>query len=339
MPTNKLSKIIKALTPDETDADFKELDAQIGQLKDKLKEKVQVKTLDQVNIELEKFRRRISLDPLIQAVKNIESSLSSKYDELVSQIDEKNGEISKAIASKSSTEKVSQLRTEIDDLNIQLSTLEETRKSDIDKIKKSIPDLTDLEDRLGELTTKLSARIDVLEEEEPQEIKDWQDTIDRLRIELINRINSIGGGSMNRQITVGNTDPLTKYTDINLKAGSNVTITTANNNATRRVDITIASSGGGGGSTRSINSISTSQTAGSASGTDYVYLCSGTMTLTMPDATAGNTNLYTVKNVGTGIITINCTGGQTIDNDPTVIMPVRYTSVDLISDTANWDIT
>ncbi len=144
---------------------------------------------------------------------------------------------------------------------------------------------------------------------------------------------------MNRLITVGNVNPLTKYTDINLKAGTNVTITTATNNTTKRVDVTFSASGGGGGSTRSIQSISASQVADSASGSDYVYLCSGTLTLTMPDATTGNTNLYTVKNVGVGIVTIDTTSAQTIDNDPTVVMPVRYTSVDLISDTANWSIT
>ena len=65
----------------------------------------------------------------------------------------------------------------------------------------------------------------------------------------------------------------------------------------------------------------------------------GTLTLTMPDATAGNTNLYTVKNVGSGVVTINTTSAQTIDGSSTIVMPVQFTSVDLISDTANWVIT
>lgn len=143
---------------------------------------------------------------------------------------------------------------------------------------------------------------------------------------------------MSRQIFIGGADPLTRYTDINLKAGSNVTITYANNNTTKKVDITIASTGGGGGSVRSINSVSTPTTAGSTSGTDYVYLVSGTTTITLPTA-VGNTNLYTIKNVGTGVVTINTTSSQTIDGSLTVSMPVQYTAVDLISDTANWNVT
>jgi hypothetical protein len=144
---------------------------------------------------------------------------------------------------------------------------------------------------------------------------------------------------MNRQILIGGVDPLTRYTDINLKSGSNVTITYVNNNTTKKVDVTISSTGGGGGGTvRSINNVSVDTAAGSTSGTDYVYLCSGTMTLTLPDATT-NTNLYTVKNVGTGMIIINTTSSQTIDGGLTALLRVQYTSVDLISDTANWNVT
>ncbi len=84
---------------------------------------------------------------------------------------------------------------------------------------------------------------------------------------------------------------------------------------------------------------SVSTLAASASQTDYVYLCSGTMTLTLPDATASNTNLYTIKNVGSGTVTVNTTSAQTIDGNLTITMPVQYTSIDVISDTANWGIT
>jgi hypothetical protein len=135
-------------------------------------------------------------------------------------------------------------------------------------------------------------------------------------------------------------DVLKRYTDINIKPGANVTITYANNNQTKKVDITITSTGGGGGgNARSINSVSTATNAAAAALTDYVYLCSGTMTLTMPDATSGNVNLYTIKNVGTGVITVNTTSSQTIDGDLTKVMPVQFTSIDLVSDTANWSIT
>jgi hypothetical protein len=95
--------------------------------------------------------------------------------------------------------------------------------------------------------------------------------------------------------------------------------------------------GSGSGITRSVASISTATTAGSSAVTDYVYLVSGTTTLTLPTA-VGNSNCYTVKNVGTGTVTIATTSAQTIDGSASASLPVKYTSVDLISDGANWNV-
>lgn len=160
--------------------------------------------------------------------------------------------------------------------------------------------------------------------------------VEELKPELSQR----GGGNMNRNVSIGgNSSVLSRYTDINLKAGTNVTFSYVNNNTTKNLDLTIAAIGGsGGGIIRSISSISTNTSAGSTAGTDYVYLCSGTMTLTLPDATL-NTNLYTIKNVGTGVITINTTSSQTIDGSLTITLPVQYTSVDVESDGAAWNVT
>ena len=93
----------------------------------------------------------------------------------------------------------------------------------------------------------------------------------------------------------------------------------------------------GSGIQRSVNVVSTSTGAGAASDTDYVYLVSGTTTITMPTA-VGNTNLYTIKNIGTNTITIATTSAQTIDGSSTITILVKYASVDLTSDGANWNI-
>ena len=119
---------------------------------------------------------------------------------------------------------------------------------------------------------------------------------------------------------------------LTLIAGSNVTLTT---NATND-SITIAASSASG-VTRSVNSISTPTTAGATASTDYVYLVSGTTTVTMPTA-VGNTNLYTIKNVGVATVTIDTTSSQTIDGSLTASLPVQYTSIDLISDGSNWNV-
>lgn len=337
--TNKLKKLLKVFTPDETSADFKAFDMEVTKLKDNLKEKVQAKTLDDVNVQLDKFRRRINIDPLIEAVKSIEVSINGRYDTLTEELGTKIETLQGVVSRVDTRASLKDLGLEISDLQRELSSLKEARKNDVAELYKNIPNVSDIEDRMDEMSVELSARLDALEEEEPQEIEDWQVKIDVLRRDIMNRISNLGGGSMNRQIVVNGVDPLLKYTDINLKAGANVTITYQSNDTTKKTDITIASSGGGGGSTRMIQSIAVSQTAGSTSGTDYVYLCSGTLTVTMP-TTVANTNLYTIKNIGAGIVTIDTTGGETIDGQLTQVMPIQFTSVDLISNNSgDWAIT
>lgn len=166
-----------------------------------------------------------------------------------------------------------------------------------------------------------------------------KDVVKEVIPELTKRINR--GGALNRQIFINSADPLTRYTDINLKSGSNVTITYQNNDVTKKVDVTIAATGGGGGAgiTRSINSIATDTLAGNSTTTDYVYLAAGTLNLTLP-STVGNSNLYTVKNIGAGIVTITPQAGELIDGQSNLQLPIQFTSVDLISNNSgNWDIT
>lgn len=86
-----------------------------------------------------------------------------------------------------------------------------------------------------------------------------------------------------------------------------------------------------------ISSVSVNTAAGSTAYTDYVYLASGTINITMPTA-VGNTARYTIKNVGAGTVTIDTTGGETIDGSLTAPLPVQYTSLDLVSDGTNWNI-
>lgn len=123
-------------------------------------------------------------------------------------------------------------------------------------------------------------------------------------------------------------DPSGTGDTLTFVAGTNITITT--NAGTN--ELTINSSGSG--LARSINSISSPTTAGATASTDYVYFVSGTTTITMPTA-VGNTNRYTIKNTGSGVVTIATTSSQTIDGSTTHTLNVPY-SVDLISDNTQW---
>jgi hypothetical protein len=97
------------------------------------------------------------------------------------------------------------------------------------------------------------------------------------------------------------------------------------------------SGGGSSTTTRSINSVSGTTSAGSTANTDYVYLCNGTFTITLPTA-VGNTNRYTIKNIGTGTITVATTSSQTIDGVTTQVIGTQYLSLDFISNNSNWSI-
>lgn len=100
--------------------------------------------------------------------------------------------------------------------------------------------------------------------------------------------------------------------------------------------VTAVSSGTSSGIVRSVSSISSGTTAGSAASTDYVYLCTGTFSLGLP-AASGNSNRYTVKNAGTGTVTVDPNGTETVDGSLTAAV-LAGQSVDLISDGTNWNV-
>lgn len=101
------------------------------------------------------------------------------------------------------------------------------------------------------------------------------------------------------------------------------------NRVARYGDIT-----GGTGITRIITVISTVTTGASVTGKDYVYLMTGTFTYTQPTAVS-NTNMYTLKNAGVGIITVVFTSAQTGDGSTSITLRANN-SIDLISNNTNW---
>lgn len=99
---------------------------------------------------------------------------------------------------------------------------------------------------------------------------------------------------------------------------------------------TPATAVGTGGITRSINNISTATTGAMVANVDYIYLATGTFIFTLPTA-VGNTNIYTLKNIGTGTITITTMLSQTIDSGTAPITITRQNnSLDFISNGTNW---
>jgi hypothetical protein len=317
---------------------FKAFDSGVAELKKNLEETIRVSTLDEVGSKLNALQKKIDFSAIERAMavlkKEIEDNDSKAKKDLETRLTSLKSELS--LADQGNVNSVKDLNEEIQNIQTQIANILSRKPIEIPDFGLQI---TKTEKALRTLITNIEEQEVVDADEIRTQVIGLEDSLKKIRLELIDRINSQGAGNMNREELFNGVKRLTKYTDINWKAGANVTFTISNNETLKTTDVTIAATGGGpGGTTRVITSVNSNTAADSATGTDYVYLCSGTMTLTLPTAVA-NTNLYTVKNVGTGVITIATTGAQTIDNDLTIIMPVRYTSVDLISDTANWNIT
>lgn len=76
--------------------------------------------------------------------------------------------------------------------------------------------------------------------------------------------------------------------------------------------------------------VTTSDTA------DCAVLCTGTFTVNLYTA-AGNTGRrVTVKNVSTGVITVDANGAETIDGSLTQVIAQRYQALTMVSDGTNW---
>jgi hypothetical protein len=95
--------------------------------------------------------------------------------------------------------------------------------------------------------------------------------------------------------------------------------------------------GANGGMSRVVSVVSAPVTAGAVANTEYVYLVSGTTTITLPTA-VGNTDKYTITRTGSNTVTVATTSAQTINGSLTATLPITNMSLDIVSDNANWHV-
>lgn len=73
--------------------------------------------------------------------------------------------------------------------------------------------------------------------------------------------------------------------------------------------------------------------------TDCVINCTAnTFTVTLPTAVGVEGQYYIIKNSGTGVITIDGDGSETIDGSLTFILSIQYQSITIISNGLNWSV-
>lgn len=78
-------------------------------------------------------------------------------------------------------------------------------------------------------------------------------------------------------------------------------------------------------------------TTTSVAATDGTINCtSGTFNVTLPTAVGITGRQYTIKNSGTGSITVATTSAQTIDGTTTQVLSIQYQSITVQSNGANW---
>ena len=128
------------------------------------------------------------------------------------------------------------------------------------KVRVPKTDLTPLEKRVVALEQKPTPKIEIPKVEMPD--------IDGAILALERRINNrlaTGGGNMNRDIVLGGSSLLTRYTDINFIAGSNFGIAAAIDNTLGRTNLTLYSTAvgeAGGGISSIVTDGTLVQTAG-----------------------------------------------------------------------------
>lgn len=345
----KIKKLLKGLSsPNETVIkNLSQLDEEVANFTAKLKGAITAQTVAEISDEFKKIERRVK--PLSVAVQQLGKDLDAREGTLREQLMDavgilrsdlktSRGSVSEEI--RTATQRaIDRLMEEIAALDTANEGMGEEMKLHAQQVKE---DLLKVETKLEQSLLKLKQEVNSIEipDEKKWEKKldELQKRIEKIRSEVISRVVSTGGGNANRNILVAsNPSTLGRYTDLNIKPGTNVTLTYTNNDNLKTTDLTIAATGGAGTS-RSISTVSVSSVVADTASTDIVIIASDGIKLTMPTAVS-NTNLYTIKNKAASSVMVAADGSETIDGDPNIILATQYTAVDLISDNSNWHIT
>lgn len=225
---------------------------------DQLKSNPTVKYLGEINNKLTKFKEDFNIASLVDVVNSVQEQLTELQDatdqKLAERLNAFNDVIKKIQKDGNSSQKTTEGR-----INEFVDQIEELRKTFtegnklptvLDKALVSFNDRFDgLNSRFQELDKDVVRQIGSASKTSVGLLnKQLETALDLFRSEMLSRIANVGGGNANRNIWLkGNSSVLSRYTDINIKQGSNMTITAATNDTTKTTDITFASSGGGGG--------------------------------------------------------------------------------------------
>ena len=338
MNKNKLQKILSGLSNFDSglgDA-FKSVEDEMKKVANKLREEAEIKTVEMAKKRINELKERIQA--IVDSIENLKEELGQNEKNLSNNLTKKLDLLRTAMSEfrTADTERVKILSEDIGNL-----------KEDIQEISQRKTKIPDFASKIREIQLELENEILKLKNNSDEQLKgqskDFQKKLDKFEETIIELRKSTmsalasKGGQANRNILVGNNpSTLSRYTDLNILAGSNVTLSYTNNDNLKTTNLTIAATGGG--SNRNISTVSVSSVVAAVTSTDYVVIASAGVLLTLPTAVS-NTNLYTIKNTAASSVMVAANGVETIDGSANITLTTQYTAVDLISDNANWHVT
>lgn len=214
------------------------------------KKSIAIKYLDGINNKLAQFKEDFNLEPINSIIDGISGDVALLKEDVAHEIDILSNE--SKIRTKELVDAIKMAKKDLIPVANAIGSLASKSAHQNTASKEETTALRGLikiiEARLSDITNDLKwaneFSSNLVKDTEEKVISDIEVKVDDLRKDLLQRLANLPhGGNANRQIVVGGVDVLTRYTDINLVAGSGVSITTANNDTNRRVNITFSAVG------------------------------------------------------------------------------------------------
>lgn len=226
------------------------------------KQDTSLQALDSINNKLDKFKQDFDLKPVIDSIDEIRSTIeqmqTSTADEFTknSQTSDLSKQELLSLIGNTKTDlqgmtdkQIADVLTKITALEGQMTFSDSSNKEQGQNLKTVVKKIETKLNSFSKNLTDTQAESGKSKEEDKKNNEAIQSqflAFEKQVKDLRLQFQKHGGGSMPPKISVNGVVISTRYADINFKAGSNITLTKADNNTTKQADFTITSTGGSG---------------------------------------------------------------------------------------------